>query len=303
MDFDAVAEELYAGPREAFIATRAERAAEAKKDGDAELARRIKELRKPSIAAWLVNRLARQHADELADLAELGEQLRQAHEDLDGERLRELSTRKRAAVERLADRVRSLGPEPTSGVLDQVAGTLEAAVSNADVAATVAAGRLDSAVAPSGFEQWLIAPVGSGPRGSGSRGSGSQGSSSRGAGGSGAGGSGGVRAGGSAGPTPVQTPPDDSPRERRRQQRLAELTEQAAAADAVREAAEGELATLTDAAEQAAATAAELQARLAAAEREARKRREAAGAARRAYDSAVRAADAARKAVQRLDLR
>lgn len=275
MDFDAVAEELYAGPREAFIATRAERAAEAKQDGDAELARRIKELRKPSIAAWLVNQLARQHADELADLAELGEQLRQAHEDLDGERLRELSTQKRAAVERLADRVRSLGPEPTSGVLDQVTGTLEAAVSSADVAATVAAGRLDAAVAPSGFEQWLIAPVGSGSRG-----------------------------------TPAPRKPatsaepsvDDSPAARRRQAKLAAAVEEAAAADAAREEAEQVLATADDATEQAATAAAELQTRLAAAERELRKRREVAGQARRAYDAAVRAADAAQRAVQRIQL-
>ncbi|MGH3432958.1 MAG: hypothetical protein ACRDQB_09000 [Thermocrispum sp.] len=272
MDFDAVADELYAGSREAFIATRAERVAAAKKAGEKELAKRISELRKPSIAAWLVNQLARQHAGEFAELVELGEQLRGAHADLDGERLRELSTRKRLAVEKLAERVTSLGPEPTAAVLDQVTGTLEAAVASADTAAEVAAGRLDTAVAPSGFEQWLIAPVASSPRPK------------------------------PAPRTPAPTEPADSPRERRRQDKLAEARERLAAAATTRTEAEDVLATADDAAAQAAKTAADLQARLAAAEREVRKLRDVAGQARRAYDSAVRAAGAAEKAVHRIEL-
>lgn len=274
MDFDAVADELYAGPREEFISARAAHVAAAKKDGDAELAKRIKELRKPSIAAWLVNRLAREYPDDLADLSELGEELRGAHADLDGERLRELSTRKRVAVEKLADKVKTLGPEPTAAVLEQVTGTLEAAVASSDIAADVAAGRLDAAVPPSGFEQWLIAPVGSGPR-------------SRPA---------------PRKPEPAVERDADSPKERRRREKLAEATERLDAAEAAREEAEQLLATADDASATAAQVAADLQARLASAERELRKRREAAGQARRAYDSAVRTTDAARKAVQRIEL-
>lgn len=274
MDFDAVAEELYAGPRDAFISARAAKAAEAKAAGDGELAKRIKELKKPSIAAWLVNRVAREHADELSDLFELGQELREAHADLDGERLRQLTQRKHAVVQRLADRARQLG-SPSGGVVEQITATLEAAVSNAEVAAQVAAGVLDAAVAPSGFDSWLVAPVGS-----------------------------------SAGRKPSarestagdEAAADDSPAARRRQAKLAEAVDAAASAESAREEAEGVLARADDAVKQAAAAAADLQARLAVAERELRKQREVAGQARRAYDAAVRAADAARRAVQRIEL-
>lgn len=275
MDFDAVAEELYAGPRDAFIAARAAKAAEAKAAGDGELAQRIKDLRKPSIAAWLVNRVAREHADELSGLFELGEQLREAHADLDGERLRELTHRKRAAVERLADRARALGSAPSGGVVEQITGTLEAAVSNAEVAAMVAAGVLDAAVAPSGFDSWLVAPVGSRP---------------------------GRKPSARESTAGDDAAVDDSPAARRRQAKLAEAVDVAAAAESAREEAEGVLARADDAVQQAAAAAADLQARLATAERELRKQREVAGQARRAYDAAVRAADAARRAVQRIEL-
>lgn len=274
MDFDAVAEELYAGPREAFIADRAAKAAEAKAAGDGELARRIKDLRKPSIAAWLVNRVAREHADELSDLFQLGEQLREAHADLDGERLRELTQRKRAAVERLADRARQLG-SPSGGVVEQITATFEAAVSNAEVAAMVAAGLLDAAVAPSGFDSWLVAPVGSSP---------------------------GRKPSARESTAGDDAAVDDSPAARRRQAKLAEAVDAAASAESAREEAEGVLARADDAVKQAAAAAAALQARLATAERELRKQREVAGQARRAYDAAVRAADAARRAVQRIEL-
>lgn len=284
MDFEEIADALYGGPREAFIPARAERAAEAKAAGDADLAKRVKALRKPSTAAWLVNQLARRHRDELAALADLGEQLRAAHEDLDGDRLRRLSTRRREAIDALTERARAIPDSPPGeAVLDQVTGTLQAATAEAAVADTVAAGRLDAAVAPSGFEQWLVAPVGAGPR----RGAPN------------------VALGTSHAPKAAlgAPAPTAGPREKARAEKLAAAREDAERAEAAREEAEQRLSTVTDAAEQAAATAADLRARLAAAEREARKRREAASAARRAFDAAVRAADQARRQVQRLDPR
>lgn len=283
--FDAAAAKLYAGPREGFIATRAERAAAAKAAGDAELAARIKALRKPSIAAWLVNRLAREHADEVARLADLGEELREAHADLDGDRLRELSTQRRAAIDGLAERARALGADasgpPGDAIIDQVSGTLESVTADADAAARVAAGRLDAAIAPSGFEAWLVAPVGTGPR----RDTRDAAKATLGASGAPKG--------------PLAAP--SSPRERARKEKLAAAREREETAEAARQEAEERLSTAEDAAEVAAATAAELQVKLAAAEREARKRREAASTARRAHDEAVRAAAQARREVQRLE--
>lgn len=57
MDLDSIAAELYAGSREEFTGRRNELAAQARKAGDRDLAARIKELRKPTSAAWLTNRL------------------------------------------------------------------------------------------------------------------------------------------------------------------------------------------------------------------------------------------------------
>ncbi|WP_051399449.1 hypothetical protein [Haloechinothrix halophila] len=158
MDFDAVADELYSGPREEFIRRRNARAAEAE---DRSLAARIKALRKPTLAAWLVNRLAREHPDDLAELAALGQELRAAHEELAGGRLRELSVRRREIVDALTLTAREIGREAGLGVseavTDQVHATLQAALAGGDAADLVAAGRLATPLDPSDARQWLTA--------------------------------------------------------------------------------------------------------------------------------------------------
>ncbi|MPZ00435.1 MAG: hypothetical protein GEU97_21125 [Actinophytocola sp.] len=158
MDFDAVADELYGVPREEFIRTRNARAAEAK---DRSLAARIKALRKPTLAAWLVNRLARERPDDLAELAALGQELRTAHEELAGGRLRELSVRRREAVDALTLATREIGRESGLGVsdtvTDQVHATLQAALAGGEAADLVTAGRLATPLDPSDAQQWLTA--------------------------------------------------------------------------------------------------------------------------------------------------
>ncbi len=158
MDFDAVADELYGVPREEFIRTRNARASEAE---DRSLAARIKALRKPMLAAWLVNRLARERPDDLAELAALGHELRTAHEELAGGRLRELSVRRRETVDALTLAAREIGREAGLGVsdtvTDQVHATLQAALAGGEAADLVAAGRLATPLDPSDAQQWLTA--------------------------------------------------------------------------------------------------------------------------------------------------
>ncbi|MPY78348.1 MAG: hypothetical protein GEV04_07600 [Actinophytocola sp.] len=158
MDFDAVADELYGGPREEFIRRRNARAAEA---DDRSVAARIKALRKPTLAAWLVNRLARERPDDLAELAALGQELRTAHEELAGGRLRELSVRRRETVDALTLAAREIGREAGLGVsdavTDQVHATLQAALAGGEAADLVAAGRLATPLDPSDAQQWLTA--------------------------------------------------------------------------------------------------------------------------------------------------
>jgi hypothetical protein len=81
---------LYWVEPDAFTARRAELAAAAKQRGDA-AAKRISAARKPTTAAWIVNRLALRHKDAKRRLADLGDRLRAAHAAVDGDRIRDLS--------------------------------------------------------------------------------------------------------------------------------------------------------------------------------------------------------------------
>jgi hypothetical protein len=148
---DAELDELYAAKPEDFTALRTKLAADAKKRGDADAAKRIAAARKPTTAAWVVNRLAlgdRQVGERLADLRE---RLRAAHSEMDGERIRELSAEQRRLVEELARtgfEEASLS-DPTAALRDDVTGTLAAAIADPDVGARL--GRLAKAERWSGF--------------------------------------------------------------------------------------------------------------------------------------------------------
>lgn len=74
MDVEAALEQLYAARLDEFTATRN---ALAKELGGAEGAT-IKALKKPNIVAWAINQLARAHADDVKELFEATEKVRQA---------------------------------------------------------------------------------------------------------------------------------------------------------------------------------------------------------------------------------
>ncbi|MEG8277337.1 hypothetical protein [Streptomyces sp. AHA2] len=232
MDFDSVAEELYARRPEEFVAARASAVASARSAGDRDLARRIGALRKPSLAAWVSNLLVRSNPGEVEPLLRLGEGLRRAHRDLDGEQLRELSRRQHALVRALSAQARQLAQEAGhpvgEGVLREVENTLHAVLADPEAAERWAAGLLDKPLnAAVGFP---AAPEGAGPRRPAARSASTAGTAS----------------------APAQSRPDRKAEQRRRQQ----LTEAREAA----EAAEVELRTLrgeADAADRAAQEAEE----------------------------------------------
>lgn len=78
---------LFALPPSEFTAARAAEAAAVKRVGDAALAREIAGLRRPTVSAWAVNRLAREHPDEPAELLSVGQELRAAWQAQDAEAL------------------------------------------------------------------------------------------------------------------------------------------------------------------------------------------------------------------------
>ncbi|UUO01890.1 hypothetical protein M4D79_27080 [Mycolicibacterium novocastrense] len=151
---DDALDELYAAKLEDFTALRTRLAGEAKKRGDAEAAKRIAAARKPTTAAWVVNRLAFGDDDVKQRLKSLGERLRDAHAAMDGERIRELSTEQRRLVN---DLTRTAFEEaelksPTGALRDDVTGTLQAAVADPDVADRL--GSLTKAEEWSGFGEF-----------------------------------------------------------------------------------------------------------------------------------------------------
>ena len=89
--FAAIAEELYGVAPAEFTDARNGYVKELKAAKDREMSERVKALKKPSTAAWVVNMLVRHNAEEMKQVLDLGRSLRAAQADLDGEALRVVS--------------------------------------------------------------------------------------------------------------------------------------------------------------------------------------------------------------------
>ncbi|GAA3905723.1 transposase [Microbacterium invictum] len=152
-ELNGIAAELYALAPDAFTAARNARAKEAE---DSAFAAEIRALRKPLVAAWVVNLFAREHAGELTEALELAEALREAQADLDAATLTTLSRERRALVRSLAkkagDAAAERGERITVSTLEAVVETLNAAMFDGAAAAAVASGRLVRPLQASGSD-------------------------------------------------------------------------------------------------------------------------------------------------------
>jgi hypothetical protein len=152
-------DELFGLPPEEFVAARDELARRLRREGDAEAAKQVKALRRPSLSAWAVNRLARERGRALGDLLAAGERLRAAHQAaLAGEGAAELRSAAKAEREAVAGLVetalellREAGHPTTDATRDRVAATLHAAAASPEAADLVRNGRLTTDLDPSGF--------------------------------------------------------------------------------------------------------------------------------------------------------
>jgi hypothetical protein len=149
VDLDAIADELYALPREEFTAARDARARKARAAGATKAADAIGKLRKPTMAAWLANLLSREHPEEVRELVRLGEALREAHREVAGDTLRQLSPQRHEVVHALVQQAKALGLAAGHRVSDAVGeelrGIVTTALADPDAARALAAGRLGSA--------------------------------------------------------------------------------------------------------------------------------------------------------------
>jgi hypothetical protein len=148
-----VAAELYALPLDAFTRERNARAAAT---DDKALAGAIRSLRKPSLAAWVVDLLVREAGGELEQALELGAALREAQDELDAATLAELTGQRRALVSGLARRAAAIAKEQgvtvSGAASDEVEKTLNAAMRDAAASDAVRTGRLVRTLDVVGFD-------------------------------------------------------------------------------------------------------------------------------------------------------
>ena len=149
-DVEPLLDQLYGAEPKDFIATRDRITRELRAEGRRDDAAKIAARRRPTAAADVINRLARDHGAELRDFVALGAKLRDAQiasvRDADArDDLRALQRDRRALADRLA--------AEADTHRDEVERALDAALVDGDVAATMLAGHLERVPAPaSGFD-------------------------------------------------------------------------------------------------------------------------------------------------------
>jgi hypothetical protein len=155
----AVADELYALPLEDFTPARDAKAKELK--ADKQLAAAVKKLKKPSVAAWIVDLFVRREAEQVEQVIAVGAALREAQEDMDGAELRALTKQRRQLTSAVTEQVRALardeGLKLTQPVADQVEATLTAAMLDPACAQAVRSGLLTAALRSTGVDEVDVA--------------------------------------------------------------------------------------------------------------------------------------------------
>ena len=180
MDAKAVeqaADELYALPPADFTRERDERAKALRKEGQRDEADAVKALRKPTVAAWALNQLARRRAKEVERLLAAGEELRAAQEELlaggDRKAFQSAAAKEREQVAKLAGEAAELaaeaGERASPALHEKISATLHAAALDEETAEELRAGRLvREREAIGGFGGGMAAPPARG-RGPGQR--------------------------------------------------------------------------------------------------------------------------------------
>jgi len=161
---DSALEELFRTPPATFTKTRDTLAKRLKDEGEDDVAAELKKLRRPSVVAFVLNQLSRAHADDVAELVDVGRELARAQRKaIRGEAttgLREAIARQREVVASLTSKTTALMKKlgvSTSSHLDEVAGALQAALIDPAVGERLEEGRLEEIPAP---EAGFGAPAG-----------------------------------------------------------------------------------------------------------------------------------------------
>jgi hypothetical protein len=156
---DDALDELYGVRPEEFVLVRSRLERELKAAGDTDAASAVKRLRRPHLAAWACNQLARDDPDGVAALFEATASVATAQQRTigggDPDELRAATRERQQLLDQLVDAgLRALArhaPKPAQ-YRDNLASTLDAATLDPEAAALLRAGRLTQPLlAPSGF--------------------------------------------------------------------------------------------------------------------------------------------------------
>ena len=152
---------LYRRPLSDFTEARDKLAADLARRGEKAAAKEVKRLRKPTVAAWAVNRVAHMHGDQMVRLFELRERMQEAQ---DATELRRLAAERRALVGRLVNSAGEIlqreGHAASAATLDKITSTLQAGDS-AEERELLLKGRLSRELSPSGFGDFSLVPAAS----------------------------------------------------------------------------------------------------------------------------------------------
>ena len=153
MDVEKEIDKLYAAPADEFVARRKVLAQTLRKEGERAAAMRVEDLRKPTAAAAVVNRLARSERMNVRALLAAGERLFEAQASLlrGGKpgAVRKATEDERKAISALLAAARKEGVN--DAVLRRVESTLHAAAIDAEGRAALAEGRLAKELEAAGF--------------------------------------------------------------------------------------------------------------------------------------------------------
>lgn len=154
-ELEAELDDLYALPPEDFIRARNDLAQRLKQAGQVDDAASVKQLRKPTVALWAVNQLARRHVDEVRALLEAGSRLRAAQQAAllgESEELRAATAEERRLVRSLTQQGELLLQEAGhSADPKRIAGTLRAAAVDPSGRELLEQGRLSEELEATGF--------------------------------------------------------------------------------------------------------------------------------------------------------
>ena len=163
MTLDEATDELYGTDLDAFVAERTRLARELRDSGDREGAAQLAKLKKPTVAGWALNQLARQNRRDVDLLLDAGHRLRQAQEGVvgggDRAAFEQAQKTERDALRRLTRQASQLLGGASSAVLAQISNTLRAASVSEEGRELLARGRFTTPLESEGFDVFGALPA------------------------------------------------------------------------------------------------------------------------------------------------